>query len=78
MRVSDCFAAAPSSGLPKVTGSDGELEGVYRFLRNDRVTPHKILAPHFASTLARAASGKVLVVHDTTEFSLAGAQSETA
>src|SRR5512133_1564775 len=61
MRVSDCFAAAPSSGLPKVTGSDGELEGVYRFLRNERVTPHKILAPHFASTLARAGSGRVLV-----------------
>lgn len=72
MRVSDCFAAAPSSGLPKVTGSDGELEGVYRFLRNERVTPHKILAPHFASTLARAASRKVLVVHDTTEFGFGG------
>ena len=72
MRVSDCFAAAPSSGLPKVTGSDGELEGVYRFLRNERVTPYKILAPHFATTLARAARRKVLVVHDTTEFGFGG------
>lgn len=53
--------------------SDGELEGVYRFLGNGEVEPEAILAPHFAATLKRARNVPLcLVVHDTTEFKFSG------
>lgn len=57
-----------------MTGSDGELEGVYRFLSNARVTPSKVLEPHLAATVERARrEDRVLVVHDTTTFRFGGA-----
>lgn len=74
MRIADAAAAAPSAGFPEMTGSDGELEGVYRFLRNDRVTPQRILAPHIAATQGRAAGATVVVAHDTTDLSFGGAK----
>jgi hypothetical protein len=74
MRVADAAAAAPSAGFPAMTKSDGELEGVYRFLRNERVTPRKILAPHVAATQERVANATVVIAHDTTEFTFGGTQ----
>ena len=74
MRIAEAAAAAPSAGFPEMTGSDGELEGVYRFLRNGRITPQKVLAPHFAATQWRAAGAPVIVAHDTTDFSFGGAK----
>ena len=50
MRFATAVAKVPAAGLPEAAGSDGELEGVYRFLRNERVTPARILAPHLART----------------------------
>jgi hypothetical protein len=55
-----------------MTSSDGELEGVYRFLGNERVTPQKILAPHVAATRERAGAGTVIIAHDTTELGFGG------
>jgi len=73
LTIADAVAAAPSSSFPQMTGSDGELEGVYRFLSNERVTPAKILAPHFAATVERAASeDDVLVIHDSSLFTFGG------
>lgn len=73
LTVADAAAAAPSSSFPQMTGSDGELEGVYRFLSNERVTPEGILLPHLLETLTRAKDAKdVLVVHDTTVFTFGG------
>jgi transposase-like protein/DDE family transposase len=72
MRIADAAAAAPSAGFPEMTGSDGELEGVYRFLRNGRVTPQKVLAPHIAATQQRAAGATVIVAHDTTDLGFGG------
>src|SRR2546426_3162520 len=66
------IAAAPANSFPRMTQSDGELEGVYRFLSNDRVTAEKILAPHYEATCARAGDGEVLVLHDTTAFAFRG------
>jgi hypothetical protein len=45
-------------------------KAAYRFLSNDRVNEHDILAGHFQATQARfqAAGGTVLVLHDTTEL----------
>jgi hypothetical protein len=73
MTIADGVATAPSKSFPKTAASDGELEGVYRFLGNGRVTPEKILAPHFAATVKRATRERdVLVVHDTTAFTFGG------
>lgn len=72
MRIADVAATAPGAGFPEMTGSDSELEGVYRFLRNARITPQKVLAPHIAAAQRRAAGATVVVAHDTTDFSFGG------
>src|SRR5215469_7150480 len=59
----------PEAGFPQMAASDAELEGVYRFLNNEKVSAAAILAPHIGATAERAASlGTVLVLHDTTSF----------
>jgi hypothetical protein len=73
-RIADAAAAAPGAGFPEMTGSDGELEGVYRFLRNARVTPQRILAPHVAGTQRRVGDRTVIVAHDTTDLGFGGAK----
>lgn len=65
--------AHPDRGFPAICDDDAEVEALYRFLRNPRVSPTRILAPHIAATQARcAAAGDVLVVHDTTDMVFAG------
>jgi hypothetical protein len=71
-KVADAVAAAPSDSFPQIANSDSELEGVYRFLSNERVSPEAILAPHLRATRERTGGGDVLVVHDTTEFKFGG------
>ncbi len=65
---------APDAGFPQMVASDAELEGVYRFLSNEKVTAERILGPHIEATLDRAAAERsVVVVHDTTSFEFGGA-----
>jgi len=71
-RIADVAARAPGAGFPAMVRSDSELEGVYRFLRNERVTPARILAPHVAETLKRAQESPVVIAHDTTQFAFTG------
>ena len=56
----------------EATANESELEGVYRFLSNARVTPRGILEPHFAASVKRAGRGDVIVAHDTTNFVFRG------
>src|SRR5512144_1156454 len=70
--IADAAAAAPSAGFPTMMQSDGELEGVYRFLGNSRVTPRTILAPHIAATQQRAGKAPIIIAHDTTELGFGG------
>jgi Transposase DNA-binding/Transposase DDE domain len=73
LTIADAAAASPASSFPAMTSSDGELEGVYRFLSNERVSPEKILAPHFAATTERGQQEKdVLAIHDSTLFRFGG------
>jgi hypothetical protein len=72
MKIADAVAASPADSFPRMVSGDGELEGVYRFFNNDRVTPRGILQPHFAASRGRAGTGDVLVVHDTTPLSFGG------
>src|SRR2546423_212800 len=60
--------AAPDVSFPQMCGSDAELEALYRFLGNERVTPEAILAPHVAASVERCAHfEEVLVAHDSSE-----------
>ena len=72
--VVECLAARPSESFPKAIGDEGQVEALYRFLSNVKVTLWKLLAPHIAATIARCreAVGELLAVHDTTECSFGG------
>lgn len=73
LTIATSIAASPAASFPVMTTSDGELEGVYRFLSNERVSPEKILAPHFAATTERAQREEVvLAIHDSTLFRFGG------
>lgn len=63
----------PTKGFPGAMGSVAATEALYRFLSNDRVTPEKILEPHFRGTVDRIvrASGAV-IIHDTSTFCFVG------
>ena len=74
MTVADIAARAPASSFPEMVTGDGELEGIYRFFSNEKVTPPAIFAPHFAETRRRIGDTDVLVVHDTTSFVFGGNQ----
>jgi len=66
-------ADKPEAGFPQIVASDSDLEGLYRFLRNEWITPDAILGPHLQATRERARQvGTVLVVHDTTDFAFGG------
>jgi hypothetical protein len=68
----DSLADRPGESFPKAL-DETELEGAYRFFGNAKVTPDAILSPHFRQTAQRAATrGRVLVIHDTTEFDFGG------
>lgn len=61
----------PSASFPAIADSVSALEATYRFLGNPKVSAERVLAPHVAATLARACGEqRVVVAHDTTDFSL--------
>lgn len=72
-RIADKVADSPDSSLPKTMGNPSELEGTYRFFRNPEIEPEQVLDAHIGCTVRRATeAGKVLVIHDTTEFGFGG------
>jgi len=76
MILADCLSAAPDKGFPQLAGSDGALEGMYRFFNNARVSPQALMEGHFEQTSQRLrGTGTVLVVHDTTEMEFQGESS---
>ncbi len=63
----------PDAAFPQVCTDDAEVEALYRFLRNRRVTVDALLAPHITATRQRCAALRdVLVIHDTTDMVFAG------
>lgn len=70
--LADRLGERPGESFPNAL-DDAELEAAYRFFGNDSVSPEAILAPHFRQTARRAAKhGRVLVIHDTTQFEFPG------
>lgn len=64
------LAEGTGESIPMACQDWANTKAAYRFLSNDRVNEQEILAGHFEATHARflAASGTVLVLHDTVEF----------
>jgi len=65
------IGGAMGQSIPLACQDWANTKAAYRFLSNDRVSEADILAGHFQSTRERtvATEGRVLVLHDTTEFS---------
>jgi hypothetical protein len=60
---------SPSASLPKMLEDVAALEGAYRLLSNERVSPEALRASHRIMTVARAReTTEVVVVHDTSEI----------
>jgi hypothetical protein len=69
------LSVKPDASFPEATGSDAELEGLYRLLNNREVNATKLLKPHVLQTVARAkakAEAVTVVAHDTTGLEFAG------
>jgi hypothetical protein len=63
------LVVAPEKSFPGAMETEAELEGLYRFVNNERVSKALILEPHFRETLLRAEGCSELIVpHDTTEL----------
>ena len=63
----------PDAPFPEACADDAEVEALYRFLRNRRVSLGALIAPHVAASQRRcAAADEVLVIHDTTDMVFAG------
>jgi hypothetical protein len=72
-RLIDDLVESPAESFPKALPDSAALEGAYRFFSNPSVTAEGILEPHVLGTAARCGPlGRVLVVHDTTEFEFRG------
>src|SRR5208282_2824324 len=60
-----------TASIPAACGGRKEMAAAYRLFDNDKVSPEKILAPHFERTLQRIREQQVvLLVQDTTELDL--------
>lgn len=59
----------PTESIPKMFKTSAEVEGAYRFLRNEKVSFDKVLGPHTERTSARVAlEQESLIIHDWSEF----------
>ncbi|BAV66911.1 IS4/Tn5 family transposase DNA-binding protein [Sphingobium cloacae] len=69
-RLLEQLGGAIGASLPLACQDWAATKAAYRFLDNDRVSEHAILAGHFAATRSRlaAVNGLILILHDTTEF----------
>src|SRR5271165_7522195 len=72
-RIALELARNPGLSFPEAMESEGQLEGLYRFLNNDAVTFEPVHAPHAEQTRLRCeAHDRVLVLHDTTVLTYSG------
>lgn len=68
----------PGVGFPQMVETESDLEAIYRFLRNPRVTAEAIRAVDGNDVrLKTDLESEILVVHDTTEFSFGGQSQRT-
>lgn len=71
--IASKLGTEPGASFPDLFATSAELEGFYRFLRNDAFNWEDVLEPHMEATCRRAEQlGECLVIHDTTEFAFTG------
>lgn len=65
------LSEATAESIPLACQDWTNAKAAYRFFSNERVSEAEILAGHFRATRERVAAvgGRILVLHDTTEFS---------
>lgn len=72
-RLASELSGRPGDSFPEVFPDESQLEAVYRFVNNERITLRKLIEPHAAATVRRAGAERVIIVaHDTTEFRYEG------
>ena len=52
-QILEALGNRPNASIPAALGGRAELEAAYRFFDNEKVTPEKLLAPHFDATIKR-------------------------
>jgi hypothetical protein len=73
VEIASRLAVAPDDSFPEQMSSDAELEALYRFFSNPKVTMEGLLAPHAQATRQRMLDhGVVRIVHDTSSFRFDG------
>lgn len=73
VEIASRLAVAPDDSFPEQMSSDAELEALYRFFSNPKVTMNGLLAPHAEATRERMLDHAVVrIVHDTTSFRFDG------
>ena len=73
VRMGAAAMAMPAASLPKMMGTDAELEATYRLLNHPSIVPEQVLAPHIRQTAERCRSRPlVYVAHDTTDLMFGG------
>jgi hypothetical protein len=76
-KVIEELGANPNLSIPAATDARAEMEAAYRFFDNDKVSPDRILPPHFEATRDRIRQTDfVLLVQDTTELDLTRPQQQ--
>jgi hypothetical protein len=75
--IGDRMAVHPGGTLPEQMESPAELEGLYRFANNPKVTHQKILEPHRQQAWQQIGGGQRIVyaLYDTTELDFSGLKS---
>ena len=76
-KVIEELGANPNLSIPAATDARAEMEAAYRFFDNDKVSPQKILQPHFEAARERISQTDfALLVQDTTELDLTRPQQQ--
>ena len=76
-QILESLSLRPTASIPAALGGRTELEAAYRFCDNDKVTPEKILKPHFHATTKRCRPQKVvLCAQDTSELDFSRPQQQ--
>lgn len=62
----------PKASFPQMNMNRSQLEALYRFMNNDKVTSERIIQPHIQKTAVRCQHKTVVIAHDTTAFTYKG------
>jgi len=69
VRITKALMDTPDKGFPEAMGDSASLEGLYRFVENDRLEFEALLSGHVQGTCERIQGQPLVVVaHDTTQY----------